>query len=108
MRQGAGLASVTVPTELFPPSTDVPTRARLKVAGAVIPRLAFWLVPFAVAVIVEVVFVVTAVVETVKVPVVAPAATVPEPVTVADGEPGRRCVGEATGGRRAADRHRRS
>ncbi len=82
----AGAAKVTVPTELLPPSTDVPTRARLKLAGAVMVRIAFWLVPFAVAVIVEVVFVVTAVVETVKVPVVAPAATDPEPVTVADVE----------------------
>ncbi len=38
---GAGLARVTVPTELLPPSTDVPTRTSVKEFAAVMARLAF-------------------------------------------------------------------
>lgn len=66
-----------------PPVTDVGFKATVLSTGAVIPRDADWLVAPSVAVIVLAVFAATAVVVTVNVAVVAPAATVTEAGTVA-------------------------
>ena len=81
---GAADVNVTVPVLAVPPVTDVGFNATVLSTGAVIPRDADWLTPPSVAVIVLDVFAATAVVFTVKVAVVAPAATVTLAGTVAD------------------------
>jgi hypothetical protein len=77
---------VTVPVEDAPPTTEVGLTLSADTVGAVIVRVAVLDVLLAVAVIVAVVFEATAIVVTVKVPAVAPAATVIEAGTVAEVE----------------------
>jgi hypothetical protein len=81
---GAAEVSVTVPVLDVPPVTDVGFKATVLSTGAVIPRDADWLTPPSVAEIVDAVLAATAVVVTVNVAVVAPAATVTLAGTVAD------------------------
>ncbi len=81
---GAADDRVTVPVLAVPPVTDVGFRATVLSTGAVIPNDADWFTPPSVAVIVLDVFAATAVVVTVNVAVVAPAATVTLAGTVAD------------------------
>jgi hypothetical protein len=76
---------VTVPVDVAPPSTDVGFNVTPVTSGPSTVSVAVTEVVPVVAVIVSVLFVPTAVVETVKVPVVAPAATVTVAGTVADG-----------------------
>jgi hypothetical protein len=73
---GAGLASVTVPVEDVPPSTEAGDTATERRAAAVTVRTTGRLTLLKVAVIVTGVFVATPTVVAVKVAVVAPAATV--------------------------------
>lgn len=76
--EGAPPVSVTVPVEPFPPITLAgfsDTDESVTVAAGVTVRVADWVVPY-VAEIVEVVVVETAVVVTLKVALVSPAATV--------------------------------
>lgn len=80
---GAADNKVTVPVLDVPPVTDVGFKATVLSTGAVIPRDADWLIAPFVAVIVLAVFAATAVVVTVKVAVVEPAATVTLDGTVA-------------------------
>lgn len=80
---GATLLSVTVPVALLPPTTEAGANVRSVNAGALIARFAVPDLPLAVAVIVAVTGAATPVVVTVKVPVVAPAATVTVAGTVA-------------------------
>jgi hypothetical protein len=81
---GAADVRVTVPVLDVPPVTDVGFKATVLSTGAVIPRDADWLVAPSVAVIVADAFAATAVVVTVNVAIVAPAATVTLAGTVAD------------------------
>lgn len=81
---GAGPVRVTVPAELVPPATDVGETARLLSPAAVTVSTAVLEELPSVAVIVAVVEEETATVETVKVAVVAPAATTTLAGTVAD------------------------
>ena len=70
-----GPLSVMVPVDELPPTTEVGERLRpVRVAGLIV-RVPVFEVPFRVPVIVEVVTAETAVVETVKVTVAAPAGT---------------------------------
>jgi hypothetical protein len=78
---GAGLLMVTVPVEEAPPRTEVGASDTPVTVGAVTVRVAV-AVP---AVMVSVLFAATATVDTLNVAVVAPAATVTEAGTVADG-----------------------
>ena len=76
---GAGPLRVTVPVELDPPVTDAGDSARLTMlAAGLMVNVAVWLRLLSVPVIVALVIAETAVVVTVKVAVVAPAATVTE------------------------------
>lgn len=81
---GAGLEIVTVPVEGVPPVTVVGFRDRPVTVGAVTVRFADCAPAPVPAVIAKVAFVATGTVVTVNVPVVAPAATVAFPGTVAD------------------------
>jgi len=78
---GAGPLMVTVPVELVPPATLAGLKLSALITGVVTVRVAVAEVPLKAPVIVEVPF--TANVVTVKVAVVAPAATVTEAGTVA-------------------------
>jgi len=80
---GAMLLKVTVPVELSPPVTEVGLRETPVKVGAVTVKLAVCDWPFNVAVTVAVAFAATALVATVNVPVVAPAAIVAVAGTVA-------------------------
>jgi len=73
---GAALEIVTVPVELVPPTTEVGLSTRAVSLGAQTVSVADWDTPFSVPDIVAVIVVGTAVVETVNVPLVWPAATV--------------------------------
>jgi len=80
---GAALVSVTVPVELFPPTTEVGLNASEdRAPGAMTLRVAFWLTPY-VPVITADVVVATALVVTVKVADVLPAGTVTDAGTCA-------------------------
>jgi hypothetical protein len=81
---GAAEEIVTVPVEEAPPVTDVGLSESAVGTGAVMVRVAVCEELLAVAVIVALVFAETAIVVTVKVAVVAPAATVTEDGTVAE------------------------
>jgi hypothetical protein len=81
---GAALLIVTVPVEDVPPGTEVGDTEMAVKVGALIVRVAVFDELFAVAVMVAVVFVATATVDTLNVAVVAPEATVTELGTVAD------------------------
>lgn len=81
---GAGLVRVTVPVGLAPPRTEALERVKSLTFGAVIARFAEAEAPLRVAVSFAEVSAATAVVPTVKVPVVAPAATVAVAGTVAE------------------------
>jgi hypothetical protein len=80
---GAAADNVTVPVLETPPATDVGFNVIDVSVGAVIVRLAVWELPDSVAVIVADAFAATAVVVTVNVAVVCPAATVTLAGTVA-------------------------
>jgi len=80
---GAGAASVTVPADELPPRTLVGFKDTLVTPAAVIVKVAFAEVPFDEAVMEAVWVLDTAAVVTVNVPVVAPAAIVAVPGTVA-------------------------
>lgn len=80
---GATPLIVTVPVELLPPTTEVGESVTLTRDAGVIVRVAVFGVPDSVAVMVAEVEVDTALVVIVNVAVVAPAATVTEPGTVA-------------------------
>jgi len=82
----AGPERVTVPVEEVSPTTVVGLRASAVTVGAVIVSVAVLEAPLRLAVIVDVVFEVTAIVFTVNVPVVAPPAIVIELGTVAEVE----------------------
>lgn len=82
---GAGPVRLTVPVDPVPPATDAGTTDRLERVAALTLRTAFFVVPFAVPEIVAATFVAVGVVVTVKVPVVAPAATVTPAGTTAAG-----------------------
>ena len=84
---GAGRARVTVPVDELPPSTVVGDTVKPARSGVRIVSVALELVPFNVAVIVTGRVLVTAVVPTVNVPVVAPARIVTVAGTVALLEP---------------------
>ena len=88
---GAGLESVTVPVERFPPMTELGLNASPVTVGALSVRAAE-AVPFAVAETFAVPSTPTAVVVTVNVAVVAPAATVTDEGTVADALSDRRAT----------------
>lgn len=81
---GAMEAMVTVPVEAVPPTTEVGATTKSETWGPVIVKFAEPAFPFAVAVIFAVLAAPTATVLTVKVAVVAPAATVAVAGTVAD------------------------
>src|SRR5207302_129075 len=81
--EGAGPVSVTVSWEVEPPFTEVGLKERLESAAGLMVNVAVALVLLQVAVIVEVAAFFTAEVVTVKVAVVAPAATVTLAGTVA-------------------------
>jgi hypothetical protein len=80
---GAACVRVTVPTEDAPPTTLAGLNETEATPTPVTARVPVWLEPFAVAVIVADVLAPTGTVVTVKVPVVAPAATVAGLVTEA-------------------------
>ena len=80
---GAGPLKVTVPVEGLPPMTDVGLSLRLNSPGGLMVRVAVWFTPLKLPVIVALVVAETAVVVTVKVPLVEPAATVTDAGTVA-------------------------
>lgn len=79
----AGVTRVTVPVELLPPVTVAGETETEATASGKIESVAVWVIPACVAVIVAEVTLETAVVDTVNVPVVEPAATVTELGTVA-------------------------
>jgi len=80
---GAAALIVTVPVELLPPATEVGLRLSAVTIGALTVRVVAFVLPLSLAWSVTEVFVATGVVVTVKVALVAPAATVTEAGTVA-------------------------
>jgi len=83
---GAATAIPTVPVEVLPPTTDDGFKVRVVMAGGLMVSTAVTLAPFKLALIVADVTAGTAVVLTVNVPLVAPAAIFNDAGTIADPE----------------------